>query len=47
MLVGILRYLQIAVVEKKSGNPTKVILHDRFIQLDVLTWFVAFLVIIY
>ncbi len=47
VLVGILRYLQIAVVEKKSGNPTKIFLHDRFIQLDVLAWFIAFLVIIY
>lgn len=47
VLVGILRYLQIAVVEKKSGNPTKIFLRDHFIQLDVLAWFVAFLVIIY
>ena len=47
VLVGILRYLQIAVVEKKSGNPTKIFLRDRFIQLDVLAWFASFLVIIY
>lgn len=47
VLVGLLRYIQIAVVDKKSGNPTKVILHDRFIQLDVLAWIVAFVVIIY
>lgn len=47
VLVGLLRYIQIAVVDKKSGNPTKVILHDRFIQLDVLAWMVAFILIIY
>lgn len=47
VLVGILRYLQIAVVEKKSGNPTKIVLHDHFIQLDLLAWFISFLVIIY
>jgi decaprenyl-phosphate phosphoribosyltransferase len=47
VLVGLLRYIQIAVVEKKSGNPTKVILKDRFIQLVVLAWFVAFMMIIY
>lgn len=47
VLVGLLRYIQIAVVDKKSGNPTKVILHDRFIQLDVLAWIVAFILIIY
>lgn len=47
VLVGLLRYIQIAVVDKRSGNPTKVILHDRFIQLDVLAWIVAFVLIIY
>ena len=47
VLVGLLRYIQIAVVEKKSGNPTKVILKDRFVQLVVAAWFVAFILIIY
>ena len=47
VLLGLLRYLQIAVVDKKSGNPTKVIIHDRFIQLDVLAWLVTFVLIIY
>ncbi len=46
-LVGLLRYIQIAVVEKKSGNPTKVILKDRIIQVIGLCWLVAFLLIIY
>ncbi len=47
VLLGLLRYLQIAVVDKKSGNPTKVIIHDRFIQFDVLAWLVTFVLIIY
>lgn len=47
VLLGLLRYLQIAVVDKKSGNPTKVIIHDRFIQIDVLAWLVTFVLIIY
>lgn len=47
VLVGLLRYIQIAVVEKKSGNPTKIILKDHFIQLAVLAWLIAFLIIIY
>lgn len=47
VLLGLLRYIQITVVDKKSGNPTKVILHDRFIQLDVLAWLVTFMLIIY
>jgi len=47
VLLGLLRYIQIAVVDKKSGNPTKVIIHDHFIQLDVLAWLITFMLIIY
>lgn len=47
VLVGLLRYIQITVVDKKSGDPTKVILHDRFTQLIVLAFGLAFLFIIY
>ncbi len=47
VLVGLLRYIQISVVDKRSGNPTKVVLHDRFIQLDILAWLIAFILIIY
>ena len=47
VLVGLLRYIQIAVVDKRSGDPTKVILKDRFTQLVVLGWLVSFLFIIY
>ena len=47
VLVGLLRYIQIAVVDKKSGDPTKVILRDRFTQLVVLAWGLSYLFIIY
>ncbi|SES92490.1 decaprenyl-phosphate phosphoribosyltransferase [Prevotella sp. kh1p2] len=47
VLVGLLRYIQLTVVDAKSGDPTKVILHDRFTQLIVLAWGLSFLVIIY
>ena len=47
VLVGLLRYIQLAVVDNKSGDPTKVILHDRFIQLIVLAWGISFLILIY
>ena len=47
VLLGLLRYLQITVVDKQSGDPTKVVLRDRFIQLIVLAWGLSFLVIIY
>lgn len=47
VLLGLLRYIQIAVVDKRSGNPTKVILHDRFIQLDLMAWLATFILLIY
>ena len=47
VLLGLLRYIQISVVDKKSGDPTKVMIHDRFMQLIVLAFGLAFLFIIY
>ena len=47
VLLGLLRYIQITVVDEKSGDPVKVMLHDRFSQLIVVLWLAAFLVMIY
>ena len=47
VLLGLLRYMQLAVVDEKSGDPTKVLLRDHFVQVVVLGWIVTFLVIIY
>lgn len=47
VLLGLLRYIQLTVVDKQSGDPTKVIFRDRFIQVDVLLWALSFVVMIY
>ena len=47
MVLGLLRYIQIAVVDEKSGDPTKVIWSDRFTQLVVVGWGLTFLLLIY
>lgn len=47
VLVGLLRYIQLTVVDQRSGDPTKVLLKDRFTQLIVLAWLLTFLLIIY
>ena len=47
VMLGLLRYIQIAVVDKKSGDPVKVALTDRFSQLIVAAWLVTFLIMIY
>ncbi len=47
VIAAILRYLQVAIVDLRSGSPTKVLLRDRFIQLCMLLWTVTFFAILY
>jgi decaprenyl-phosphate phosphoribosyltransferase len=47
VLLGLLKYLQITIVNRKSGNPTKVLLKSRTIQCCVLFWLLFFALIIY
>ncbi len=47
VLLGLLRYMQLTVVDEKSGDPTKMMLRDRFTQLVVAAWALTFAVMIY
>ena len=47
VIAGMMRYLQIALVENNSGSPTKLLYSDRFLQLTLLAWIVSFFVLIY
>lgn len=47
VLAAILRYLQVSIVDQRSGSPTKVLLRDRFIQMCLLLWFASFVIILY
>lgn len=47
VVLGIMRYLQIAIVQGGGGSPTQVFLKDRFIQLSVLGWAIANAIILY
>lgn len=47
VLAGLIRYLQLTIVDVKSGSPTKVLMRDRFTQCCIAGWVVAFLIIIY
>ena len=47
VVIGILRFLQIAIVEQRSGAPTMILLKDTLIQAMIGMWFIAFLVILY
>ena len=47
VLAGIIRYMQVAIVDVRSGSPTKVLLHDRFLQACIAGWLLTFGWIIY
>lgn len=47
VLAGIIRYLQLTIVDVKSGSPTKVLLKDRFVQCSIIGWIITFVLIIY
>ena len=47
VLAGILRYLQITLVEERSGSPTAIVLRDRFTILTVLGWLACLVVLIH
>lgn len=47
VLAGIIRYLQLTIVDVKSGSPTKVLMKDRFIQTCIVGWVLSFALILY
>jgi 4-hydroxybenzoate polyprenyltransferase len=47
VLAGILRYLQLTIVDNRSGSPTKILLKDTFIQVCIGCWILMFIGIIY
>lgn len=47
VVFAFLRYLQQTLVYNKTESPTKIIYKDRYIQMTILIWIVAFLLLIY
>lgn len=47
VIAGMMRYLQIILVQNKAGSPTEVLYKDRFIQVTLLLWVASFYVILY
>jgi 4-hydroxybenzoate polyprenyltransferase len=47
VIAGVLRYLQITLVEERSGSPTLLALTDRFLVLTLIGWIATFGVLIY
>lgn len=47
VVLGILRYLQIAFVENNCGSPTYILIKDKFILFTILGWIVTFVALTY
>jgi 4-hydroxybenzoate polyprenyltransferase len=47
VIMGIMRYLQIAFVMKESGSPTKIVLKDHFMQIILIGWALTFAWVLY
>ncbi len=47
VLIGILRYLQLTIVDNATGDPSEVAFSDRPLQLTVIVWLALFILIIY
>ena len=47
VIFGLMRYLQITLVEKNSGSPTETIFKDKIMQINLLLWVLSFIWLIY
>lgn len=47
VILGLLRYMQRTLVDQKSGDPTKLLYEDRFLQIVIAMWLLVYVLIIY
>lgn len=47
VIFGIMRYLQITIVEEKSGSPTEIVYTDKILQINIILWMLMFCWFIY
>jgi len=47
VLLGIMRYFQIAFVQKNSGSPTQILWKDNFIKAVLFAWVLTYFIIMY
>jgi len=47
VIAGVMRYIQITMVENKSGSPTNIFYTDRFLHVTLAGWVVSYFLIIY
>lgn len=47
VLLGLLRYIQLAEVDDATGDPTKLLYKDHFLQVVILLWILSYVFILY
>lgn len=47
IIAGVLRYVQISLVEQNASSPSNLLYQDRFLQLVIVAWLVNLYLIIY
>ena len=47
VIAGVMRYIQITMVENRSGYPTRILYTDKFIHYTLAGWTICFFLIIY
>lgn len=47
VILGLLRYMQRTLVDQKTGDPSKLLYEDRFLQIVIAMWLLAYVLIIY
>lgn len=47
VIAGLMRYLQISLVQNKAGSPTELLYKDVFLQVTIVLWMASFYVILY
>lgn len=47
VILGILRYMQLSLLENNSGSPTELVFKDLFLGLVMIAWIIHFAVLLY
>jgi decaprenyl-phosphate phosphoribosyltransferase len=47
VVAGIMRYLQLALINNNTGSPVELLISDRFLQACIVLWVLSFYLLIY
>lgn len=47
VFIGIMRYIQLSVIQKRTGSPVNVLFKDLFLLITIIIWIILFAIILY